>query len=115
MGLVAGEIGFRLIELRLKGARVELGQELALFDGLAVLEIDADDRFRDHAADRRRVQRRNIADPGQHDREILLFDGGRDDGNGGWQLRRPSAGTMTKMLPPQVTPGENRDHYDADN
>ena len=74
MSLVAGEIGFRLVQLRLIGARIELSQELAFFDKLAVLEVDADDLLRDHAADRRRVERRNIADPGQHDREILLLD-----------------------------------------
>ena len=72
MGLVAGEIGLGLVELRLIGARIELGQELALLDKLAVLEVDADDRSCDHAADRRRIERRHIADPGQYDRKIAF-------------------------------------------
>jgi len=72
MSLVAREISLCLIELRLISARIE-GQEPAFFDILPVLEIDTNDRFRDHAADRRRVQRRDIADPSQHNREILFF------------------------------------------
>jgi hypothetical protein len=42
VGLVAGEIGLRLIELRLIGARIELGQKLVFFDELTILEVDAD-------------------------------------------------------------------------
>jgi hypothetical protein len=38
MSLVAGKIGLRLVELRLIGARIELGQELALLDRLPVLK-----------------------------------------------------------------------------
>jgi hypothetical protein len=42
MGRVAGKIGLCLIELRLKGARIELGQELSFFDILrTVAEFSA--------------------------------------------------------------------------
>jgi hypothetical protein len=107
MGRVAGEIGLRLVELRLIGARIELGQELAFFEILPVLKIDADDRFRDHAADRRRVQRRDIADPGQHNREILFLHRGCDNGNGR-RVRCDRSGMVRKMPPAQITPGSDR-------
>ena len=98
MGLVAGEIGLRLGELRLKAARIELCQELAFFDELAVLEVDADDLLGDQASHRRRVQRRHIADPGQHNREILLLDRRCDDGHRGCRLLL-RGGAVCKMLP----------------
>jgi hypothetical protein len=82
MGLVAGKIGLGLVELRLVRARIELGQQLAFIDGLAVLEVDADNRLCHHAANRRRVQRRDIADSGQHDREIFRLNCGGNDGDG---------------------------------
>ena len=80
--------------MRLIGARIELGQELAFFDILPVLEIDTDDRFRDHAADRRRVQRRDVPDPGQHNREILFLDRGGDNRNGRRGLGDRSGGIV---------------------
>ena len=113
MGLVAGQIGLRLGELRLKAARIELCQELAFFDELAVLEVDADDLLRDHAADRCRVQRRDIADPGKHDWEILLFDRGGDDGNGTRGLRRDMR-ALREMLPAEVTRSDNRERHQSD-
>ncbi|MGC1236811.1 MAG: hypothetical protein WA838_19370, partial [Xanthobacteraceae bacterium] len=108
MGRVAGEIGRRLIELRLIGARIELGQELAVFDVLPVLEIDTDDQFRDHAADRRRIQRCDVADPGQNNREILFLNRGCDYGNGRRGFSDRSGWIVRKMLPAQVTPGGDR-------
>jgi hypothetical protein len=98
MGLVAGEICLRLVQLRLIGARIQLGQELTLFDRLAVLEVDADDLLGDQASHRRRVQRRHIADPGQHNREILLLDRRCDDGHRGCRLLL-RGGAVCKMLP----------------
>src|SRR6476659_7625363 len=106
MGLVTSEIGLRLVELRLKGARIELGQELAFFDKLAILEVDADDRFCDHAADRRRVERRNVSDPGQHDREIALLNCRRDDRNGRSGLWHRGGRVVREVPPDQVTPGD---------
>jgi len=114
MGLIAAEISLRLVELRLIGARIELGQELAFFDQLAIFKVDADDLLGDHASDCRRVQRRDIANPGQHDRKVLRLDCCSDDGNGGCGLRRGSAGAAREMLPSQVTPRDDRDHHEAD-
>ena len=68
----------KLTELVTRTART-LRQELALFDVLAFLEVDAEDLFRDQAAHRCRIERRDIADPGQHDRKILSLDRGRGD------------------------------------
>src|SRR5215471_2047614 len=73
-------------------------------NGATVLEVDADDRFRDHAANCRRVQCRDIANPGQHDRKVLLLDCCSDDGNGGRGPRRRSAGALREMLSSHVTP-----------
>jgi hypothetical protein len=50
MGFVAGRIGLGLGELRLIGAGIELGQNLAFFNILPVLKTNADDGFRDHDA-----------------------------------------------------------------
>src|SRR5713101_5541603 len=44
MGLVAGERGLRLVELRLKGARIDLGQQIAFLDELSLLEGDIDEQ-----------------------------------------------------------------------
>ena len=77
VSLVASKIGLSLVELRLVRARIELGQELAFLDRLAILEVDADNLLRDHATDGCQVERRHIADPSQHDREILFLDRGR--------------------------------------
>jgi len=113
MGFVAGEIGVRLIELRLISARIELSQELAFFDILAVLEVDADDLLGDQASHRRRVQRRHIADPGQHDREILLFDRRCDNRN---RRRGPRCRgrDMREVLPSQVPREGDCQQYEAD-
>ena len=114
MGLIAAEISLRLVELRPIGARIELGQQFAFIDDLAVLEVDAEDLFGDHAAHRRRVQRRHIADAGQHDREILLFDRGRDDRNRRQGLRLPSAGAVREMLPSEIARCGDRNQHEAD-
>ena len=81
--------------------------------GMRILEVDAEDLFRDHAADRRRVQRRYVADPGQHDRKILLFDGSCNDGNRRRSVRR-GASALLEMLPGQVTHRDQRYHHQTD-
>jgi len=113
MGLVAGEIGLGLVELGLIRARIELSQELAFFAELAVLEIDAEDLFRDHAADRRAVQRRDIANPSQDDREIARLDGRRNDRNGRRGAGR-AAGATSEILPTQIGSRDNRDDHETD-
>ena len=114
MGLIAGEIGLRLVELRLIGTRVKLRQELAFFDVLAILEVDAKDLLRNQAAHRRRVQRRHVANPRQHDGKALLLDGGRDDRNSGRRLWRRSRGAVREMLPAQIGSRDNRDGHETD-
>jgi hypothetical protein len=100
MRLVAGKVGLRLVEPRVIGARIELRQELALFDVLAVLEVDAEDLFRDHAAHRSRIERRHIADPGQHDREILSLDRVAMTGTGCGGLGIAAPGLCAKCCHP---------------
>jgi hypothetical protein len=41
-GLVAGELAFRLLDLDLEGARIDLGEDLPFLDVLPFLEADAD-------------------------------------------------------------------------
>src|ERR1700730_1400176 len=110
MGLVAGEIGLSLIELSLKGARIQLGQEVAFLDELAILEVDADDLLRDHAANGRCVERRHVTDPGQYNREVLRLDCCCDDGNWGRGFRLRGGRAVYDMLPTEVAPRDSRDH-----
>ena len=42
MGLVAAQRRLRLIELRLIGARIDLGEQIAFPDELAFLEVNVD-------------------------------------------------------------------------
>jgi hypothetical protein len=42
MGLVAAQRCLRLIELRLIGARIDLGEQIAFLDELAFLEVNVD-------------------------------------------------------------------------
>jgi multidrug efflux pump subunit AcrA (membrane-fusion protein) len=96
-------------------ARTELGYTklAAPFDGVAGIRLlYADDRFGDHAADRRRVQRRHVADPGQHDREIALLDGRGDDWNGSARLGR-GPGAVREMSPTEIASQDHRHHRKA--
>ena len=66
----------------------------------------------DHAANRRRVLRRHVANPSQHDREILFLDRGCDDGN----RRRRRGGdirAVREMFPSEVGSGGDCEHYEA--
>ncbi len=103
MGLVAAQRRLCLIELRLIGARIDLGEQIAGLDRLAFLEVDAYQQPRDLAADRRRVQRRHRAEAGQDDRHVVTLDGGCDDGNRRERRRR----RRRRLIP--IRPGEEED------
>jgi hypothetical protein len=85
MDLVVSQRRLRLVELRLIGARIDLGEQIAFLDELTLLEVDTDQQSRDLAANGRCVQCGDRAKSGQHDRHVVLLDGRGDNGN--W-LRR---------------------------
>ncbi len=78
IGFVLRLLGLGLIERRLEGPRIDLGQQVALFDELAFLEGDLVDLAVDAGAHHDGVETLHGSEPGQIDREIGLLDrGGR--------------------------------------
>ncbi|MGB9392627.1 MAG: hypothetical protein WCB70_21925, partial [Xanthobacteraceae bacterium] len=55
-----------------------------------------------------------VADSGQHNREILFLNRGRDNGNGRRGVCDRCAGIVREMLPAQVAAGGDRDYQEAD-
>ena len=108
MDLVVSQRRLRLIELRLKGARIDLAEQVAFLDELALLEVHADQQSRDLALNRRGIEGCDRAKPGQHDWHVALLDGRCDDRNG---LRRCGRRRRLLAIPPQIedrSPGQKR-------
>ena len=89
IGLGAGELRLVLLlhclglgQRRLVGSRVDLQEQVALLDFLALLEIDLYYLAVDPALDRNHIVGLHRADPVQKHRNILRGDGPRGDRNG---------------------------------
>ena len=80
--LVVSQRRLRLVELRLIGARIDLGEQIAFLDELTFLEVDTDQQSRDLAANGCGVQWSDRAEASQNDWHVVLLDGRRDDGIG---------------------------------
>jgi hypothetical protein len=76
----------RLIERGLIGARIDLHENVALLDHLALLEGDLDDLAIDAAADENGLVGLHGAEPAQIDGEIGLFRLRDGDGDGRGRL-----------------------------
>ena len=72
--LVLGELALRLFKRHLIGARVDLGEKVALFDVLALLERDSHQIAVDLGLDRNHGQRGDGAEPAQSDRHIAFLN-----------------------------------------
>ena len=75
IGLVLLFLGFRRVERRLIGPRIDLGQEVALFDVLAFGERDLVDLAIDAGPNEDRIEGLNGSKAGQVDRKVCLLDG----------------------------------------
>ena len=83
VGLVLRLLGERLIEGRLKGPRIDLHEEIALLDHLALLEADLDDLTVNAAADGHGVKRLHRPETVQIDRKSVSFARATVTGIGG--------------------------------
>ena len=116
-GLVLRLLGDRLIERRLIGPRIDLHENVALLDHLALLEGDLDDLAIDAAADENGLVRLHGAEPVQIDREVGLFRLCDGDGDGRGRLyaidcartRRPGIAAV-KVAPAEVGAERDRDY-----
>ena len=106
-----------LIQRRLIGARVDLGENVALLDHLSLFEIDLCDLTIHTAADRDRVIRLHHSETGEINRKIAFADDGYGDRN----LRRrggrgalPTPVAMSIFAPAEIGRACGRKHNDHD-
>ena len=103
--LVLGQLPLRLGERRLIGARIDLGDEVARLDGLALGEPDALQGAGDLGADGHGLERRHRAEGVDGQRHVA--EGHRRDPDGLRRVRRPARaflpvrgrGVMLEPLP----------------
>ncbi len=81
IGLVLLLLGLRLFQRRLVGTRIDLGEQVPLFDDLPFFEVDLHDLPVDAAADKHRVVGLDCAQAHQDDREVAPLGGDRGDRN----------------------------------
>src|SRR6516165_6328806 len=79
MGLIALQRRLCLVKLCLISTRIDLGEQIAFLDRLALAEVNADQGPGDLAVDRGCIESRDGAEAGQYDRHVVLLDGGRDN------------------------------------
>ncbi len=89
LGLIAGAVRVRLIELRLIRTRIDHGEQVAGLYGLPFGEIDFRDLPLDLAAHDHGVVGDDRADALQINRHVAAGDGVGNDGHG-WDRRRLS-------------------------
>ena len=77
--LVASLLSLRLHQLHLEGARIELGEQIALVHQLPFAKVDAQQLPVDAALDRRGVERGDVAQAGQIDRDVADLCRRHDD------------------------------------
>src|SRR2546428_3307233 len=94
LGLIAGAVRVRLIELRLIRTRIDHGELVAGLYGLPFGEVDFCDLLLDLAADDHGVVGDHCADALQIDRHVAAVDGAGNDGNGWDRRRRASRGRL---------------------
>src|SRR5205814_8891293 len=98
-GHVAGQLSFRLLQLRLKGAGVDLGEQLALAHELALAEVHFEQLAVRAAAHGDGVERGDGAQRAEGDGEIARAGDGGDDGGGARPRSRRGASTAPARLP----------------
>ena len=91
-GLVLGQLALRLRQRRLIGTRIDLGDEIALLDGLPLGKADVLQRSRDLCADGHGLERRDR--PERIDGERHFANNDRRDANGLWRLRGTAGGFL---------------------
>ena len=89
---VARQRPFGLLQSNLIGTRVDLDQKIALFDRLAFLERDLGDLAADLALHRNRGDRRDRAEPADHDRHGAALCAGRGDRHRRAGRTKPASG-----------------------
>ena len=95
-GGVLGQLSLRLRQSRLVETRVDLGEDIALFDHLAFDKIDLLEHARHLALDRGRIQSLNGSNAGKHDRLVALLHQRGDNRDRGYgRGRRGGLGQRT--------------------
>src|SRR5439155_25705574 len=104
VGLVARELPFRLHELRLEGAGIDLGQHIAGVDDLTLREVRLQELAVDAALDRDDVERGDRAERREVDAQIAGADGCDDHRHRARLLSRCTApGGLGLLLRPGLT------------
>ena len=121
VGFVPGELAFGLGDRCLVGAGVDLGEELALPDRLALADVDREELAVDAALDGDRVVCGYRSECGEIDRDGALDDGLYEDGRGrsartasAWDGSSGGLGTILLNLPDGSADGCGDDEHEDD-